>query len=150
MPERTLAVLDGDTYYTGDLGFLHAGELFVVGRTDDMIVSYGKNLLAHEIEADVNDVPGIRRGRCVAFGVQQPSTGTTELAVVYEPDDGADPAAINRLVKGRLMELAGITVRYVEPVAAGSLVKTTSGKISREHNRARFMRHLDETAASAP
>ena len=49
-PELTKAVLVRGWYYTGDVGFLHADELYVVGRVDDLLIIRGRNFVAHELE----------------------------------------------------------------------------------------------------
>ena len=42
--------LRGEWYWTGDLGFLSSGELYVTGRTDDLLIINGKNVYAHDVE----------------------------------------------------------------------------------------------------
>ena len=46
-------------FATGDLGFLHEGELYITGRIKDLIIAYGKNFYSHDIEA----VASRNRGR---------------------------------------------------------------------------------------
>ena len=51
------AIRDG-WYYTGDLGTFDAdGELFVIGRIDDMIISGGENIYPEEVEAVLTKSP---------------------------------------------------------------------------------------------
>src|SRR5262249_49457161 len=44
---------DGPYLRTGDLGFMHDGELFVTGRIKDLIIIRGKNHYPHDIELTV-------------------------------------------------------------------------------------------------
>ena len=53
---------------TGDIGFLHEGELFVCGRLKDMIIIRGQNIYPEDIEALARQVyPELRRNGVVAF-----------------------------------------------------------------------------------
>ena len=131
----------GRWFATGDLGFLDDGELFVVGRSKDVIIVNGRNFLAHEIEAIASEVEGVRPGRAVAFGAWQDVVGSEALIVLAEPrGDGADEAAarqLSRRLRSSIFERAGVhpTIRLVPPQ---SLIKTTSGKLSRVENKRQY------------
>ena len=71
-------------YFTGDLGFLHAGELYVTGRKHDLIIVHGRNYYAHELEFLINQLPGVHPGRNVALGWFRPEVGTEEVVVIAE------------------------------------------------------------------
>lgn len=138
--EQTAKALVDGWYYTNDLGFVHDGELYVTGRRDDLILAYGRNYFAHELEAVVNTVDGVRPGRATVFGVESDQIGTCELVVLFESADEERVGDLVRAVRGRLEAAAGVQPRYIEAVATGSLIKTTSGKISRSANRDAFVR----------
>ena len=55
-------LVDG-LYHTRDLGFMTDGELYVLGRKDDLIIVNGRNLHAHEVETIITGVAGLRPGR---------------------------------------------------------------------------------------
>jgi fatty-acyl-CoA synthase len=140
-PEATARSFDGDWYRTGDLGFLRDGEVYVTGRTKDLLIINGVNYFAHDIEAAVNAVDGVRPGRCAALGVYNPAMGSEQLVLVAERADGANPAddpvaaqRINRAVWERF-GIGAADVRVVDP---GWIVKTTSGKVSRSENVAKY------------
>ena len=132
------ALVDG-TYYTGDLGFLLDGELYVTGRKDDLILAYGRNLLAHELEAIVNDVSGVKPGRVVVFDVFSPQAGSNGVVVMAEILPGADHGEVTRQVRQALDAGAGIAPQQVVLLDDGELIKTTSGKISRARNREAYL-----------
>ncbi|HXU47223.1 MAG TPA: AMP-binding protein, partial [Thermoanaerobaculia bacterium] len=77
---------------SGDLGYLAAGELFVTGRSKDVIFRAGRNLYPHELEQAVGEVSGIRRGCVAVFGSPDPQSGTERVIVLAETREG-DPAA---------------------------------------------------------
>ncbi len=119
---------------------MHDGELYMTGRRDDLILAYGRNYFAHELEAVVNTVDGVRPGRATVFGVESDQIGTCELVVLFEPSSDGHAGELVRAVRSRLEAAAGVQPRHIEAVETGSLIKTTSGKISRSANRNAFVR----------
>ncbi|MFC5665975.1 AMP-binding protein [Kitasatospora misakiensis] len=119
---------------TGDLGFLHGGEVFVLGRADDAMVLNGVNLFQHDLVAACASVAGLRPGRAAAF-VDDRVADRQEVVVVAETVPGLtvpgvqDRAALTASVRARVLERLGVIVAHVETVDAGSLPVTTSGKV---------------------
>jgi acyl-CoA synthetase (AMP-forming)/AMP-acid ligase II len=69
-PEETAAVIDADGWFnTRDLARMHEGNLFIVGRTKELIVHLGFNVYPVEVEGVLNAYPEVVRaaviGRCV-------------------------------------------------------------------------------------
>ncbi|PJF27372.1 MAG: hypothetical protein CUN53_04300 [Phototrophicales bacterium] len=129
-------------YHTGDRGFLSAdGDLYVVGRSKDLIIHAGKNIYPQDIEAVVSGVEGVHPGRAVAFGVADAAEGTELIAIIaeVETDDPAVRKRINLDIRKRVSAQTDVTVNYVELVERGWLVKTSSGKIARGENRAKWL-----------
>jgi acyl-CoA synthetase (AMP-forming)/AMP-acid ligase II len=138
--DATAAAFDGGWYRTGDNGFVDQGELFVVGRRKDVLIVHGRNYYAHDIEAIVSSTAGINPGRVVAIGVPNDDSGTEDAVILAETDEpGAAYGAIRREVKRALYSSLGLTPSLVELKPRGWLVKTTSGKISRTHNVAKYL-----------
>jgi len=140
LPEETKKKLHEGWYFSGDLGFLRAGELFITGRADDLIIVRGKNFYAHDIEMCVNSVAGVKPGRAVAMDWYNPATGTEDVVVIAETES-VDPQAekvCRQGVKKKIFDQFGLLVRKVELVPPGWLVKTTSGKISRSENKKKY------------
>jgi len=138
-PEASAEAFDGAWLRTADLGFVDDGEVFVVGRIKDVIIVNGKNIFAHDVEAAVSRLPGIKPGRAVAFGSYNRAAGSEQLVVVAERLDETVPdetliRAVNNAVQLEVSIGCG-DVRIVEP---GWLVKTTSGKISRSENARKY------------
>ncbi|MGW2677700.1 AMP-binding protein [Streptomyces sp. NPDC001436] len=113
---------------TGDLGFLHRGHLFVVGRADDVLVHQGRNFHPADVQAVCAGVPGLRAGRCAVFLV--PHAGSGRVCLVAEtggpPDPQARPAGE---VRRRLARSLGLYVSEVVLLPPGGLPVTTSGKV---------------------
>ena len=128
-------------FRTGDRGYLADGEVYVIGRSKDLIINAGKNVYPQDIEAIVNGVPGVRAGRAVVFGVPDEREGT-ELIVVVAETAVSDPDARQALQKAIRQEVArqsSVTVSFVSLVDAKWLIKTSSGKIARAANREKWL-----------
>lgn len=134
-PEKTAERVRDGWYFTGDMGFMHDGELYVAGRIDDMIIVNGRNFYAHEIESIVSELPSVIPGRSVAVGVDDPLSEGSAIVVLAEHVQGANTDRIAREIREVVFDKLGVALADVMPVAAGSLVKTTSGKLSRSKNK---------------
>ncbi|MEC9070837.1 MAG: AMP-binding protein, partial [Myxococcota bacterium] len=75
--------------HTGDLGYMVGDELFVCGRKKELIIVGGKNYYPQDIEQAVWDVPSVRTGNVIAFGV--PGGQGEELVVALETRGGNSP-----------------------------------------------------------
>lgn len=144
-PDATAEVMAEGWYFTGDMGYLAAAELYITGRKKDLIIVGGKNVYPQDIENLLNDIPGIHPGRVVAFGVFNDKLGTEDVAILAETDEhGApvDTAAIQREVRARIAQNTDVTARFVQLVDPKWLIKTSSGKIARRANREKFLREI--------
>lgn len=129
------------TFMTRDMGFIHQNELYVLGRRDDMIIVQGRNIYAHEIEALLLDVEGLKPGRSVAFGVDDEVSGSEALVVMCEyADKGVHVNDIKKKIKTIIESSLGVVPKKVEMVDLGWLIKTSSGKIDRKKNKEKFIR----------
>ena len=129
-------------YVTGDYGFTHKGDLYVIGRIKDVIIAAGVSVVPEDIEALVHTVKGIYPGRVVAFGVDDQAQGTESLAVVAEMRgefDSSSAAALEHQIRRLISSALGIALRYVLVTPERWIVKSTAGKISRRETRLRFL-----------
>lgn len=148
-PEKTKEVFDGSCYRTRDLGFTHDGELYVLGRRDDLIISNGRNYFAHEIERIVNDLPNIKPGRNIALGVYSEQIGSNEIYLVQErtKEELTDEKLNKQLIKvmrQAVQDEIGLLLRDVILVEPSWLHKSSSGKISRELNKSKLLEFLNK------
>jgi acyl-CoA synthetase (AMP-forming)/AMP-acid ligase II len=138
-PERTAASFHEGYFMTGDLGFSIDGEIFVLGRLDDVVVLSGRSVFASEIEDIVSRIGGVRPGRVFAFGLYDETVGTRELVVVAERDDpDADATELRKAIRARVHGALGVAPRKVRLVEAGWIVKSTSGKLNRRENSRKY------------
>ena len=145
-----LKPLSSGWYLTGDIGYLADDEVFVIGRSKDLIINAGKNIYPQDIEAIVNEVPGIRAGRAVAFGVADEREGTELIAVVAEvaTDEPAERKKIAALIRRSVVARSLVTVTYVYLVGPKWLVKTSSGKLARSANRDKWRSEMAKARGS--
>ena len=144
LPEATAIKLHDGVYATGDMGFVHGGELYVTGRRDDMIIVNGQNYYAHEIEAVASEHDAAIAGRTVAIGIEEPQTDATAVVVLTECAAGAQSEKLAADLRRAILERVGLAVHSVVPLKPGQLVKTTSGKISRSKNRELYLKGMFE------
>jgi len=137
-PALTRERLRDSWFRTGDLGLIRDGELYITGRQDDLIVVRGRNYYAHHLEAIASETPDVAPGRVVAFRLFNDETGTHDIVIVAESNAMIEGRLVERAIRQRVQATAGVLVQRVQVVPRGSLIKTTSGKISRRHNAERF------------
>ncbi len=145
-PERTRALFDGDWLDTGDRGYLVGGELFITGRSKDMIIRGGRNIYPYELEQAVNELDGVRRGSVAAFAVEDPARGTEKLVILAESrTTGAEAQGrLRRAINNRAIDLLGAPADDAVIVPPHTLPKTSSGKIRRSSCRELYLtRQLD-------
>ncbi|MEV4924532.1 aminotransferase class I/II-fold pyridoxal phosphate-dependent enzyme [Streptomyces roseoverticillatus] len=119
---------------TGDLGFLRDGQLYVVGRTKDVVIVQGRNHYPHDIELTAEKATGaVRPGSGAAFGI--PTEQGEQLALAYE-FGGGDPAAALAALRSAIAEEHQVAPHTVVLLKRSTVPKTTSGKIQRQACRA--------------
>ena len=156
---------EGPFLRTGDLGFLHHGELFVTGRSKDVIIIRGTNHYPQDIELTVEQChPSLRPGCGAAFAIEV--AGEERLVVVHEVERRAQPArqhhperpqmdiapgfepeppepveldTLMGIMRQTVAEQHGVQVYAIVLLKAGSIAKTSSGKIQRYASRVSFL-----------
>eukprot|EP00924_Labyrinthula_sp_SR-Ha-C_P007350 maker-scaffold_24-snap-gene-0.10-mRNA-1 protein AED:0.18 eAED:0.18 QI:73/1/1/1/1/1/2/69/752 len=132
---------DNDWLRTGDLGFIHSGELFVCGRIKDLIIIRGRNHYPQDIERSVEN----------AFASSSKDSADSEFSNTLRPGCSAALEVEGELVfvvevrKNKEKQVDGlidkikqvivveheIAAQDVVLIQQGSINKTTSGKIKR-------------------
>ena len=123
---------------TGDLGFVHDGELFVCGRHKDTVIIRGANHAPQDFEAALEGLPGVRTGCAVAVGFVPEGEEEEALAMLVETTPDAPPTLASD-VSSRVLERTSILAAHVELLAPGTLPRTSSGKMRRREARAQWL-----------
>lgn len=119
---------------TGDVGFFHAGELFVVGRTKDMLIVRGQNHFPPDIERAIDGChPAVRPGGVAAFAGEEDD----DLVVLAEVRAASE--AVVRAIREAVAAETRLPVADVGLLAPGTLEKTSSGKLQRAACRASWL-----------
>ncbi|HQL31216.1 MAG TPA: AMP-binding protein, partial [Thermoanaerobaculales bacterium] len=157
-PEATAAVLRDGWFATGDLGFLEGGELYLTGRTKDLLIVHGHNIMPDEIERIADSVTG-GGGlmRSAAFSVARGAAGEQAVVVVEIADhDPGRLAEIGHEIRVRIGRAMGLPVADLLFVRRGRIPRTTSGKMQRGELRQRYLDgtlerlHVHDPAGRAP
>jgi len=119
---------------TGDLGFVHGGQLFVAGRLKDMIIVRGHNLYPQDIERAMEaEVEAVRKGRVAVFAVDM--DGSEGVGIAAEVSRGLQkliaPQALADALGAAISEQCGEVPQVVVLLNPGALPKTSSGKLQR-------------------
>jgi acyl-CoA synthetase (AMP-forming)/AMP-acid ligase II len=140
-PETTARVLNDGWLWTGDLGYFAQGQLFVTGRVKDLIIVRGRNYYAEDIERVAEQIPGVKGGGVIAFGVYDEQQAVDLVVIVCETSE-SDAGARERLATGvteAVQTTVGVQVDEVVLVGPGALPKTSSGKRQRNLCRALYL-----------
>jgi fatty-acyl-CoA synthase len=152
-PEATArAFADPDGFLdTGDLGFLHGGELFLTGRAKDVIILRGQNHAPEEIERAVDAVAGVRTGCAVAVSWLPEGAPGEALALFVEQAKGSSAetlAALPEACRAAVLGGTGLALDRIEVLRPGTLPRTSSGKLRRAESLRLYL--AGELAPPAP
>jgi acyl-CoA synthetase (AMP-forming)/AMP-acid ligase II len=145
------SAMNGLWLRTGDLGFYLDGELYIAGRIKDLVIVDGRNHYPQEIEATVSaSSAAVRAGYVAAFSVpadELPGGAAAgdsgeRLVVIAERAAGAgrvQPAPVVEANRAAVGRTHGLAVADLRLVPAGTIPRTTSGKLARSFCRAEYL-----------
>lgn len=128
MPEKTAEEFRTDGFFvTGDMGRIdERGYVSIVGRSKDLIISGGFNVYPAEVEALLDEIPGVAESAVI--GVPHPDFGEGVVAVVASrPGANLDAAGITAALSDKL-------ARFKQPKEVHiveALPRNTMGKIQK-------------------
>lgn len=132
-PTATQKAFHKGWWDSGDLGYRVGNEIFITGRKKDLIIKAGRNLYPEEIENLVSQLPGIRKGCVIAFGIHDSNIGTEKLVIVaetYSLDKKRKQALHAEIIEKVAIEL-DIPPDIIILVPPHTIPKTSSGKLQR-------------------
>ena len=150
-PEATREVLSPDGWLnTGDIAYLVGSDVVIIGRSKDVIIINGRNILPQDIEYLAESQPEIRTGDATAFPVPNPqSYDQAVLLVECRENDQLKRQELVKKINWLVRAELGIDC-IIELVGRNTLIRTTSGKPSRHSTRNDYLQHmLQVTPASA-
>ncbi|MBI3837083.1 MAG: aminotransferase class I/II-fold pyridoxal phosphate-dependent enzyme [Planctomycetia bacterium] len=131
---------EGPFLRTGDLGFMQDGELFITGRLKDLIIIRGLNHYPQDIELTVGQShPRLRPGNGAALAVE--IDGIERLVVVQEIErrQQRELEGVFEAIRRNVSAEHELPVEAIALIKAGSIAKTSSGKIQRHACRTAFL-----------
>jgi 1-acyl-sn-glycerol-3-phosphate acyltransferase len=143
-PQATAALFDVEWLEPGDLAYLSDGDVFITGRSKDMIIRAGRNIHPAELEEAVGDLESVRKGCVAVFAGTDRDLGTERLIVLAETRR-RDPATQERLrqsINTLAADLVGTPPDEVVLAPPNTVLKTSSGKIRRDATRQIYERGL--------
>jgi fatty acid CoA ligase FadD32 len=172
-PSRAEGAADDGTWVrTGDYGTYHNDHLYITGRVKDLVIVDGRNHYPQDLEYSAQEASrALRPGYVAAFSVptnqlpasvfddphaglkHDPEDSSEQLVIVGERAAGAhklDYQPIADDIRAAIAVRHGVTVRDVLLVQAGSVPRTSSGKIGRRACRAAYIDGTLRSGTAAP
>ncbi len=127
---------------TGDLGCLVDGELYVTGRSKDLMIMGGRNHYPPDIELTAERAhPALRRSSCAAFSIEEDREEVLVIVAELERTAlrSAKPSEILAAVRRGIAMEHDVHLHDMVLIRPGSLSRTSSGKIRRQNCRAMYL-----------
>lgn len=124
---------------TGDLGFSYLKDMYITGRTKDIIIVGGENINPIDIEKILNEQKNLIKGRNLAFGIYDKNYHTEKVIVLAETEkENLTEKQISK-IKTTIFNQLNINIDKFIVLKKNTLYKSTAGKISRTINKEKYL-----------
>ncbi|MBQ4859986.1 non-ribosomal peptide synthetase, partial [Pseudoalteromonas sp. MMG007] len=122
---------------TGDLGFIHQGNIFVAGRIKDVMIVNGRNFYPQDFELQAfHAYPGTRLSGSVAIEVDGKCCLVAE--VQRNKQNSFDFNKASNAIRSAIFEQFDVLLDDILFIRAGALNKTSSGKVQRAKTKTKY------------
>jgi acyl-CoA synthetase (AMP-forming)/AMP-acid ligase II len=138
--EHSAEVLREGWLWTGDLGYLADGELYITGRKKDLIIVGGRNYYPSELEQLVCNMSGVRGKRVAVFSCEDARRSTEAVILLAETSfkQLVRREELRQSLRHTLIS-AGYPVNEVILLSPGTIPTTSNGKLMRVECKARYL-----------
>lgn len=122
---------------TGDVGYILDDQLYICGRSNDVIIINGLNINGHDIEQALETLDDLMLGYTGACGVRRTGDDTDKLAVFFTPKDAeklSDPDYLKQLksqIKDLCLTKFQLPCDFCIALEAEAFPRTSIGKLQR-------------------
>lgn len=144
---------DGRWLRTGDLGCFKDGQLYITGRSKDLIVVNGQNYYPNDFESLVHTChPALNKAGCAVFSI--PGDATEKVVVVQELKRSAlrnlDALNVFNAILQLFAESYALEVHGIALIMPSTLLKTSSGKVQRQACKQQYLSQQLRIVAEYP
>ena len=140
--EATRRALRDGWLVTGDTGFVWRDDLFLTGRRKDVLLIRGSNHAPEEVELAVQHVEGVRAGCTVAVSWLPEGADGERLLLFAEAQRGTASSRFDVIAAAcerAVVAATGLAVDRVVVLRAGTLPRTSSGKLRRQDTLRQYL-----------
>ncbi len=123
---------------TGDLGFIYDGDLYITGRSKDIIFINGMNYYANDLETIALKMDQLASGKIVISGYFNEPEGRDTLLVFLVAADNTPTRVLCQQIRNHFSTAIGLNPETFILVRSGDIPRTSSGKIQRYKMTERF------------
>lgn len=140
-PEASNQVLRDGWLWTGDLGYIANGELYITGRKKEVLIVGGRNYYPDDLEQVAVAVANGRQGNAVAIAYEDPTRATEAVVLLVETTatERAERDALRQRIRQALVE-ADYPISEVVLLRPRTIQTTPNGKLKRLDIKDRYLK----------